>query len=63
MALQKTKSSSTTIGVKRSTKKVFNDLVEEINHRNWGVNGENAGKITHDEVLLELVRAYAKVGA
>lgn len=62
MALQKTKSSSTSIGVKRSTKKVFNDLVEEINHRNWAVNGENAGKITHDEVLLELVRAYAKVG-
>lgn len=61
MTIQKTKNSSTSIGVKRGTKDAFNDLVRDINESNWEVNGEDAAKITHDDVLLELIRAYRKV--
>ena len=62
MAIQKTKSESTSIGVKRSTKAAFSDLVQHINEENWKVNGESAAKITHDDVMMELIRAYRKVG-
>ena len=62
MAINKKKLTSTSIGVKRSTKAAFNDLVQQINEENWKVNGEESGKITHDDVLMELIRAYRKVG-
>ena len=60
--LSKKKLTSTSIGVKRSTKEAFNDLVQHVNEENWKVNGEDAGKITHDDVLIELIRAYRRVG-
>lgn len=62
MAISKTKTRMASIGCKESTKAAFDDLAREINDRNSAAHGDKAVKITHDDVLLELVRAYRKVG-
>lgn len=62
MAISKKKEEMTSIGVTMSTKEQFNSLVERINRDNRLAHGEKARKITHDDVLNELVTAYTKVG-
>jgi hypothetical protein len=62
MAFEKTTEKRVMIGVKETTKERFEYLVKKINHENLIANGEKARKITHDDVLNELVTAYMKVG-
>ncbi|AUR92600.1 TMhelix containing protein [Vibrio phage 1.174.O._10N.261.55.A8] len=62
MAIEKKQEKRVMIGVKESTKDRFEYLVKKINHDNLIANGDKARKITHDDVLNELVTAYMKVG-
>lgn len=62
MAIEKTTETRVMIGVKTSTKERFEHLVKKINHDNRMTHGGKARKITHDDVLNELVTAYMKVG-
>lgn len=62
MAISKTKKRMASVGCSKSTKAAFDDLAQEINERNSAVHGDKAVKISHDDVLMELVRAYRRVG-
>ncbi|AUR95145.1 hypothetical protein NVP1201B_40 [Vibrio phage 1.201.B._10N.286.55.F1] len=50
------------IGVYAGTKAAFDNLVDMLNHKNKVANGKKAKKITKDDVLNELIKAYEKVG-
>ncbi len=62
MTIDKKQEKRVMIGVKESTKDRFEYLVKKINHANLIANGDKARKITHDDVLNELVTAYMKAG-
>jgi hypothetical protein len=50
------------IGVYAGTKEAFDNLVDMLNHKNRKELGKKAKKITKDDVLNELIKAYEKVG-
>jgi hypothetical protein len=50
------------IGVYVGTKEAFDNLVGMLNHKNRQELGNRAKKITKDDVLNELIKAYEKVG-
>ena len=62
MAMTRTKDERVMIGVSKKTKRKFDALVAKLNKANIEANGDKARKIKQEEVLIELIEAYKKVG-